>query len=174
MKMKQKLSSRSLNIWSARARAAFFAPTSVSFGILALCAASCGGKVVVDAPGTGGAGGTGQGGSGLSSSNSSVSSSSSTSSSSGQPSPCDLTSSCEQCVNCTVDMVCPEQWGKCASNQQCLELMYCLASCQNEQPCIDKCLSAYPAGIEAYSETALCVVCQACANDCEGLTQNCP
>lgn len=147
---------------------------SSSFGIFLMFAAGCGAKVVVDSPGAGGAGGTGQGGSGLSTSNSSVSVSSSAVSSSGQPSPCDLTSSCETCVNCTVDMVCPEQWGKCANNQQCLDLMYCLVSCHNEQLCIDKCLSAFPGGVDTYNETALCVVCQACANDCEGLTKNCP
>lgn len=164
--MMKKLSSRGWSIGGyGSALAGFFVTIVVG----------CGGKVVVDAAEVGGAGGTGQGGSGLSTSNASVSSSVSTSvGSSGQPSPCDLTSSCETCVNCSVDMVCPEQWGKCASTPQCLDLMYCLASCQNEQLCVDKCLSAYPGGVDAYNETALCVVCQACANDCEGLTKNCP
>lgn len=142
------------------------------FGALTMFVAACGAKVVVDTPGTGGAGGTGQGGSGLSSSNSSVSSSSS-SSSSGEPSPCDLTTSCEKCVNCTVGLVCADQWAKCSAVKSCTDLMYCLASCQNEQACIDKCLAAYPDGVLLYGETATCVICQACANDCKGLTKNC-
>ena len=147
--------------------------SSILFGALTMCFAACGAKVVVDLPGSGGAGLGGQGGSGLSTSNSSVSSSSA-SSSSGEPSPCDGTASCAECVNCTVGLVCAEQWKKCGSFQPCMDLVYCLASCQDQQGCIDKCLAAYPEGIDLYSETAQCVVCQACLNDCEGLTKNCP
>lgn len=139
---------------------------------LTMVALGCGAKVVVDSPGAGGAGGSGQGGAGLSTSNSSASSTSATSSS-GQPSPCDGTSSCEKCVNCTVGIVCSEQWANCASVQPCMDLVYCLASCQNEQVCIDKCLGAYPEGVDLYAETAQCVICDACFNDCQGLTKNC-
>ena len=52
-------------------------------------------------------------------------------------------------------------------------LMYWLVSCQNEQPCIDKCLAVYPEGIDTYNETANCVVCQACFHDCDGLSKGC-
>lgn len=164
------------------------------FGVLTTIALGCGAKVVVDSPGVGGAGGTGgigQGGSGLSttiasvtvasvaaSSSSSGSSGSSiaasSSSSSGAPSPCDMTNSCETCVNCSVDMVCAEQWEKCSAIQQCMQLMYCLADCQDEQICIDKCLASFPEGIDPYNETAVCVVCQACFFDCGASTGNCP
>lgn len=131
--------------------------------------ASCGGKVVFDS----GTGGMGQGGSGTSTSSSSVSSTSVSSSSSGEPSPCDGTASCEKCVNCTVGVVCAEQWEKCASVAPCMELVYCLASCHDAQGCIDKCLDAFPEGIDVYNETANCVICQACFNDCNGLAKGC-
>ena len=146
----------------------------ILFWALTMFAVACGGKVVVDSPGAGGSGLGGQGGSGLSTSNSSNSSTSVSSSSSGEPSPCDGTMSCAQCVNCTVGLVCADQWAKCAAVQPCMDLVYCLASCQNEQLCIDKCLAAYPQGVDLYNETAQCVICDACANDCSGLTKNCP
>jgi hypothetical protein len=160
-------------------------------GALTIYGLACGGKVVIDSPGFGGAGGTGQGGSGLSTSIASVtvvsvvasssssgpsssSNVSSSSSSSGEPSPCDFSGSCETCVNCSVDAVCVDQWKTCNANQQCMDLMYCLASCQNDEACIDKCLVTYPGGIEDYNQTALCVVCQACFIDCGASTENCP
>jgi hypothetical protein len=146
--------------------------SSLLFGALTMCFAACGGKVVIDSPESGVGGTGGQGGLGLSSSNSSVSSSSA--SSSGEPSPCDGTKSCAQCVNCTVGLVCAEEWKQCGSFQPCMDLVYCLANCQDQQGCIDKCLAVYPEGIELYAATAQCVVCQACFNDCEGLTKNCP
>lgn len=147
--------------------------SSILFGALTMCVAACGAKVVVDSPEGVEGGIGGQGGSGLSTSNSSVSSSSA-SSSSGEPSPCDGTLSCAQCVDCTVGIVCAEEWKKCASVQPCIDLVYCLSSCQNEQACIEKCLAAYPEGVMLYAETAQCVVCKACPIDCESLTQNCP
>ena len=61
-------------------------------------------------------------------------------------------------VNCTVGIVCSEQWAKCSSVQPCMDLVYCLASCQNEKGCIDKCLAVYPEGIELYNETGQLVV----------------
>jgi hypothetical protein len=141
----------------------------IILGVLTMYSVACGAKVVVDSPGSGGAGGDGQGGTGLSTSNST----SASSSSSGDPSPCDQTTSCEKCVSCTVGTVCAEQWAKCASVQPCMDLMYCLASCQNEQGCIEKCQAVYPDGLDIYNETAQCVVCQACINDCNGLSKGC-
>jgi len=55
-----------------------------------------------------------------------------------------------------------------------MDLVYCLASCQNEQLCIDKCIAVYPTGVDLYKETAQCVICQACINDCNGLAKGCP
>jgi hypothetical protein len=145
------------------------------FGALTIIAAACGGKVVVDAPGDGGAGGTGQGGSGLSSSNGSTSGgpTSTSSSSSGQPSPCDLQNDCAACVNCAVDLVCPDDWAKCQAQPSCANLVICLPSCAADQACITKCLTAFPDGIDLYNQTALCVMCQGCFNDCNGLAKGC-
>jgi hypothetical protein len=139
------------------------------FGALTIFSvAGCGAKVVVDSPGSGGAGGEGQGG-GVTATATAVSSSSS-----GQPSPCDDTGSCEKCVNCTVGIVCAEQWEKCATQPPCIDLVYCLASCQNQDPCIEKCLAVFPEAIDVYNETANCVMCNACVNDCNGLAKGCP
>jgi hypothetical protein len=146
-------------------------PLPIIMGVLTIYSLGCGAKVVVDSPGTGGAGGIGVGGSGLSTSNSSVSSVAS--SSSGEPSPCDGTTSCEKCVNCTVGIVCADQWNQCAALQPCLDLMYCLASCQNQTPCIEKCTATYPEGLDLYNQTAQCVICQACITDCNGLAKGC-
>lgn len=152
---------------------------SMFLGALTMGFLACGGKVVIDAPqaaGAGGVGGTGQGGSGLSTSNTSVSvsaSASATGSSSGQPSPCDLQNDCGACVNCAVGLVCPEEWAKCQAVPACEKLVYCLPSCLNNEPCIKKCLDAYPDGVDLYNQTAQCVVCQACSVDCGTLATGC-
>ena len=142
-------------------------------GALTIFTTACGAKVVVD-EGIGGAGGFGQGGGGGSfSSTTSSSSSSTTSSSTGGLSPCDGTSSCEKCINCTLDLVCAEEWSKCKAVPTCLDLMYCLAACQNDEACIDSCVQKYPGGANQYNATAACVVCQACYSDCDGIAQGC-
>lgn len=136
----------------------------IILGALTIFITACGAKVVFDSDeGSGGAGGSGQGGSGTSSS----------SSSSSGMSPCDGTSSCETCINCTIDQVCVDEWKKCASVPSCLDLMYCLSGCQNVQACIDKCVATYPGAVDQYKVTAACVVCNACFNDCNGLAQGC-
>jgi hypothetical protein len=153
-------------------------------------AAGCGAKVVVDAPseGTGGAGGTSQSSSdGPGPSVSSVGPGPSVSSvgpgpggpsvvsssvSSG-PMACDNQGDCGFCVECSTNGACNGLWTKCLALPDCEGLLNCLPGCQ-DQACFNKCLETFPDGLDLYNETAICLVCQSCFNDCDGAGQGCP
>ncbi|MDI1447612.1 hypothetical protein [Polyangium sp. 6x1] len=154
-------------------------------------AAGCGAKVVVDTPGegTGGAGGTSQSSSdGPASITSSVGPGPMVSSVGPGPSPgpntvsssvttgpmiCDSQGDCGGCIDCATNGPCEGLWLKCTTTPSCQGLLSCLPNCQ-DQLCFDKCLQAFPDGIDLYNETAVCLVCQACYNDCDGAGQGCP
>ena len=151
--------------------------------------AGCGAKVVVDTPGEGmgGAGGTGP-----TTSNGTITSvgpgpvvssvgpgpgpgpgPSVVSSISSGPMTCDNQGECGVCIDCSINSACSELWSKCLATPSCEGLLNCLPNCQ-DQLCTDKCIEAFPDGIELYNETAICLVCQSCYNDCDGQGQGCP
>lgn len=155
--------------------------------------AGCGAKVVVDTPGEGmgGAGGTGPSSTTLSSvgPGPSVSSvgpgpepsvsvgpspgPSVVSSVSTGPMACDGQGDCGVCIDCSTNAECSALWNECVASPHCDGLMKCLPNCQ-DQLCFDKCLQTFPQGIELYNETAICLVCKSCYNDCDGQGQGCP
>ncbi|MDI3282652.1 hypothetical protein [Polyangium sp. 15x6] len=153
-------------------------------------AAGCGAKVVVDTPGegAGGAGGTSQSSSDGPGTITSVGPGSSVSSVGPGPGPggpsvvssissgpmtCDNQGDCGFCVECATSTICNGLWTKCLALPACEGLLNCLPSCQ-DQLCFDKCLETFPDGIALYNETAICLVCQGCFNDCDGASQGCP
>ncbi|MDI1477369.1 hypothetical protein [Polyangium sp. y55x31] len=166
-----------------------FAFSMVALGLA--FAAGCGAKVVVDAPseGTGGAGGTTQSSSSNGPASITVSvgpgpmvssvgpgpgpGPSVVSSTSSGPMSCDFQGDCQFCIECSTNSICNGLWTKCLATPSCDGLLNCLPTCQ-DQLCFDKCLETFPDGIELYNETAICLVCQSCFNDCDGGGQGCP
>ena len=86
---------------------------------------------------------------------------------------CDNQGDCGVCIDCAIGSTCSDLWTQCITTPACEGLLNCLPSC-NDQPCFDKCLEMYAEGIELYNETAICLVCQGCYNDCDGQGQGCP
>jgi hypothetical protein len=151
----------------------------IAFGLswafaCSLAVAACGGKVVVDVPGAGGAAATGSGTltsaangqGGFSTSTvagpgpgvvtsvaagpqqtiaaTSVGQTESSVSSSSGGAFCDNTGDCHVCQECALIGPCAEVWDKCQSFPPCSDLLQCFDSCNGDQACYDKCYASFP------------------------------
>ena len=172
---------------------------AVVIGIAAVV--GCGGKVTVEGTGAaGGAGGAGgQGGTTYdgtfttaittgpttSSVTSSVTTGPTTSVTSsvttGPTTFCDDTGQCSNgmdgCAECAYGPggPCVEPYEVCISSDECLALLDCFQSCdENDPQCYQKCADSFPSGAEQYNDLVICVICDACYNDCDGQASGCP
>jgi hypothetical protein len=168
-------------------------------GGYSLLGLACGGNVIVDAPGGGGAGGSGspasntttgssgQGGASMVTvgpgpgpgpgpatiSVTAVGPAQVVSSSTGGPL-CDNTGDCSGCQSCAVEKPCAAQWDQCVTQTSCSSMLACFNSCNNgDQMCYSECYNKFPDAQQLYEDLALCVLCDACYVDCNGLGAGC-
>jgi hypothetical protein len=165
-------------------------------------AAGCGGKVIYDPTGSGGAGGTASSTSTKSatSSKSSTSSANTTTtngtsivstsvgpqvgtsvgpSTSTGISTCDTgmigdpqSQLCNDCVNCAEQSLCASETQACGNNMECTEFINCVQNCQTQQ-CTQQCASQFPSGAMLYQAFVTCLLCSACPANCN-IPQACP
>jgi hypothetical protein len=163
---------------------------------------ACGGKVVFDglpgASGSGGAGGTGNSVSHASSQTVSVvvgtevatvvvssqiatvvsTGSIDVATSSTGTSFCDNTGNCgdvgQGCISCAVNGQCSDSYNACIGTQECTDYINCTSNCGGDPMCAQKCALTFPNGAQLYNSLVVCVICNACFNDCQGQQNGCP
>ena len=59
------------------------------------------------------------------------------------------------------------QYNTCLNSFDCLDYNACIDTCV-DQLCYDDCGYYYPVGESQFLDYAVCVVCGACYNDCDG------
>ncbi len=87
---------------------------------------------------------------------------------------CDDTGTCETCRSCAITGQCSSQHDTCLGDPECLDYDDCISACPNsDSACYDSCGVQYPFGQQEFFEYALCLICGACYNDCEGTPSTC-
>jgi hypothetical protein len=104
--------------------------------------------------GTGGKGGTGA------------------SAGSGGASSCDHKGDCATCTDCATSDGCHDKVLTCQGNTDCSALANCLAACSTTE-CADQCMAAHPEGANLYMDVSMCIVCDECPVDCNGVGASC-
>ncbi len=72
---------------------------------------------------------------------------------------------CNDCVNCAANSICNPELNACEANADCSAWMSCAQNCTS-QPCYDQCQMQHPAGVMIYQQFIDCVLCSACPNNC--------
>jgi hypothetical protein len=80
---------------------------------------------------------------------------------------CDSSGDCQTCGDCAVAGVCAPEMNACNVDQDCVALVDCLSTCQ-DQTCADACATQYPDGMSDYTAVITRVLCQACTASCPG------
>ncbi|MEZ4444063.1 MAG: hypothetical protein R3B72_33635 [Polyangiaceae bacterium] len=80
---------------------------------------------------------------------------------------CDDTGVCGTCQTCADASACVSQYNTCLNSFDCLDYNACIDTCV-DQLCYDDCGYYYPVGESQFLDYAVCVVCGACYNDCDG------
>lgn len=94
---------------------------------------------------------------------------------------CDNSGECSNgadgCVECAYGPggPCVGLYDTCISSDECLALLDCFNTCDpNDPDCYQKCADSFPTGAAQYNELVVCVICDACYNDCDGQGSGCP
>jgi hypothetical protein len=85
---------------------------------------------------------------------------------------CDDSGDCQTCQSCAQSGPCASESNACVNNQECLDYGGCYFDCA-DPTCIADCASSYPTGSSLFTSYFQCVVCDACASDCEGVGSGC-
>ena len=76
---------------------------------------------------------------------------------------------------CASNGQCASQLNICNNDIDCLDYESCISACAPaDSSCFQVCGILYPFGEQEYYDYALCVVCGACYNDCNGAGSGCP
>ncbi|MEZ4308262.1 MAG: hypothetical protein R3F14_09485 [Polyangiaceae bacterium] len=108
-----------------------------------------------------------------------MTSSVSVSSSTGPTPICDNTGDCgdigQGCIGCAVgpNGPCEASYVGCINDTECIDYANCLSEC-NSDLCFQKCAESFPTGQQLYNDLVVCVICDACENDCGGPGAGCP
>ena len=83
---------------------------------------------------------------------------------------------CDACITsvCATEQVCGEQVKACAATAECADFDTCLAQCGYDQACKDQCHELFPQGAALWITAVDCVLCHACAKDCDADGKSCP
>ena len=77
------------------------------------------------------------------------------------------------CFGCALAGECAGLYDDCAADSECTAVSDCIGAC-GDQACVDQCATDHPAGAAAYEALLVCVICDQCYNDCDGLGSGCP
>lgn len=171
--------------------------------VASLILAGCGGNVILDGSGSGVGGSGGAGGSTASTTttdttttfpnttSSGTTTTFTTTTSSGTtttftttttptgPSGCDNTGNCGDigigCIGCALEGPCADGYDACMNDMDCTAVIDCFSGCDGgDQACFQTCIDQHPSGFQLYETFVLCVICDACPNDCDGSGSGCP
>ena len=153
---------------------------AAAFTAAALIAA-CGGNVVVDPEGSGGAPTTTTTGPTTTTTTPTPTTTTTTTTTptttTTEPGFCDNQGFCGDsqsgCIGCALAGPCYPQLEACQINQECLDYVGCVESCQ-DPGCADQCAATFPTGGQLYNDLVICVICDYCYNDCDGAGSGCP
>jgi hypothetical protein len=186
--MGQAQGARPTNTWG-RARLDGGRSLLLAAGAVLLTCLGCDADVEVAGQGSPGQGGTsGSGGASTStttsgsstttSTHSTTSTSTGTTTSSTTEAPCGTGSWCVTCCNdcfassCTANY-CSEAIAACDAEPDCADLDACIAAC-TDGFCLELCKELYAAGYEPLTALKTCWLCDACTDDCNYQSYDCP
>lgn len=161
----------------------------VALALAAACSlalVACGGMVVFDDGGEGGAGGAsstfvsssvGPSTSSVGPSTSSVGPTSTTvtiASSSSGPFGCDTgqpgdpdSFQCQSCIECSIGSECAAAYSGCVNDQRCIDFIDCIELCQDDG-CANQCIDDNQEGYDLYVGAVVCLYCESCSVNCDG------
>ena len=100
---------------------------------------------------------------------------------SGPEATCDESSSCESCIECSLDgPTCSTKWDRCVNSAFCQDYGSCINDCldfsgQAQENCFDQCETRYGSGASLWFDIYFCVHCDACPTACNVFPMNqCP
>ncbi|MCC6553373.1 MAG: hypothetical protein IT372_10180 [Polyangiaceae bacterium] len=135
---------------------------------------ACGGNVVVDEPSEGTGGGTTTT---SSSSTTGTTTTGTTTTTSTGPSGCDNTGNCgdagQGCVQCALEGDCAVAFDQCINDQTCTDYANCIQGCGGDA-CVQACAAQSPGGQALYNGLIICVFCNVCMKDCNGVADDYP
>lgn len=123
----------------------------------------------------GGAGGTGAAGSGGGTGGTSAAGSGGSEQDASVPTVLGFEDSSMECATCmetitTTPGPCAAEYSACEVNQECVNAMGCVITCQGITDCVSKCSIDYPNGFELLNKYLTCACCETsspCWSDCE-------
>jgi hypothetical protein len=79
------------------------------------------------------------------------------------------TEACNECARRAIETACKPLRGECDDGAECVPFGQCQFECYQDAECCRDCASSYPSGHLDYAELQTCVVCDECAEECEGV-----
>ncbi|AUX42558.1 latent transforming growth factor beta-binding protein [Sorangium cellulosum] len=76
--------------------------------------------------------------------------------------------SCDACNECANEAGCADELDACIIDDFCALFVECMASCGDNDACLEDCAAAYPSGSDLYADYATCVMCDECYVSCGG------
>jgi hypothetical protein len=91
----------------------------------------------------------------------------------GDPSGANCQDSASGCLACALAGSCSDEYDTCASNEDCIAFVTCIAPTACDQVCVDQCATDHPTGETLYNDLVYCAICEECPIDCDGAQSGC-